>query len=142
MVLLAGDAGCGAFAAGTVDLRASTSRVQRRLRRSPRLFLGLAARHLLSPAHLLAGRAFDPLVPPGAGYVLTIGASAGSPARGREVLAALEASLAGLGARECWVDTEADNAAARRLYERAGYRTAAERYGQVLLAKAAPQAGS
>lgn len=138
VVLLAGDAERGAFAAGTVALRASTARVQAHLRRRPGAFLRLAARHLLSPGHLLAARAFDALVPAeGAGYVLTIGAAPGAPLRGWQALAALEAGLRARGAGEVWVDTEADNAAARRLYERAGYRLAAERHGQVLLRRPA-----
>lgn len=134
VVLLAGDAERGAFAAGTVALRATSRRVQAHLRRRPTSLLRLAACHLLSPAHLLAARAFDACLPSeGAGYVLTIGATPGAPLRGWQALAALEAGLRARGAGTMWVDTEAGNAAARALYERSGYHLVTQRHGQVLL---------
>lgn len=139
MVLISGDGDRGAFAAGTAALRATNRRVHALLRRRPISLLRLATRHLLSPAHLLAARAFDALVPPArAGYVLTIGAAPGAPLHGWELLTRLEAALRVRGADEVWVDTEVGNVAARRLYERAGYRLAAQRHGQVLLRRPAP----
>lgn len=136
VVLVAGDAARGGFAAGTTALRATEALVRRRLLRQPAAFLRVAVRHLSSPAHLLAARAFGELLPPaGVGYVLTIGVTPDAGLRGRALLAALEGALLAAGARELWVDTEEGNAAALRLYAGAGYQPVARRWGQVLLRK-------
>lgn len=134
VILLAGNADEGGFAAATLDLRATSAALRGALRSQPGVFLRLALQHLLAPWHLLAGRVFSRLLPHGTvGYVLTIGATSGSPVRGRVLLRALEATLEARGAREVWVDTERSNSVSLRFYARAGYEPAAQAYGQVLL---------
>jgi ribosomal protein S18 acetylase RimI-like enzyme len=137
-VLLAASGQEGAFAAGTVRLRETERLVRRAVSRRRALAARLALSNLLAPAHLLAQLAWAGAVPPGAGYVLTIGASEGSPVRGRSVLEALEGELRRRGAGEIWVDTEAANVRAVAFYERNGYAVASRRFRQVLLRKPAP----
>jgi ribosomal protein S18 acetylase RimI-like enzyme len=76
----------------------------------------------------------------GAGYVLTVGASAEAraacpEARGSALTVALEAWFRAAGMTESWVDTEARNAAALGLYGKLGYHRISEAFGQVLLRK-------
>ena len=137
-----GDGGQGGFASGSLDLRATSARVKRHLLGHPATFARHLALNLLSPRHRLAASAWDRVIPREAvGYVLTIGATPGSPVRGGEVLRALEAELAARGARESWVDTERANARAVEFYRRNGYEVASARFGQVLLTRplAAPR---
>jgi ribosomal protein S18 acetylase RimI-like enzyme len=133
------DPSLGAFASGTVDLRAAEALVRRALPIGAAARLALAS--LRAPGHLLAMRAWRRLIPArGAGYVLTVGASAEAraacpEARGSALTETLEGWFRAAGMTESWVDTEARNAAAQGLYRKLGYRPVAEELGQVLLRK-------
>jgi len=132
----------GAFAAGTVALRETELAVRRSL--SAVDFARLALRVAAMPMHVLARRRWEQVIPSaGIGYVLTLGSAAavtghGRGARGRDVLADLEAWFVARGARESWVDTEQSNGRAIEFYRRGGYVEVSRDYGQVLLKKPLP----
>ncbi len=128
----------GAFAAGSLALRATEDTIRRALGRRWTVAARLAFWNLLAPWHLASRLDWERIIPrEGAGYVLTLGATPGSAVRGRAILASLEEELVAGGAQELWVDTEASNERALTLYARAGYAVRARRLGQVLLSKPA-----
>jgi len=129
----------GAFAAGTIRYRETETHTRRSLSRTS--FVRLALHVASMPAHVLARRRWETLIPhERIGYILTLGVAsavveASNTRRGGELLADLERWFSTQGATASFVDTELSNRRAHAFYGRAGYVEVSRDYGQVLLQK-------
>ncbi len=129
----------GAFASGTMNLRATEREIKKRI--DALIILKLAFQNVLNPRHLLVRKLWDSVIPrEGVGYILTIGVTReareiGVDWSGSSLLGELEDWFRAHGVAESWVDTERSNVTAVKFYQKMEYEEVSETYGNVLMKK-------
>lgn len=103
------------------------------------MLLKLSLFNLLSPSHSLARLAWNAMIPDeNCGYIMTLGILPECRkygVRGTDLLRYAESILQSLRITNMMVDTEEKNEKALRFYEKNGYQTVREKFGQILMKK-------